>query len=72
LTHQKYYKTNVMPEKYTEVYVLKITKTQKKTLEKLKDRNIKVANFVRQAIKEKINRDAKELKPKDKKEYCPF
>jgi hypothetical protein len=38
----------------------------------LKDRNIKVANFVRQAIKEKINRDAKELKPKDKKEYCPF
>jgi hypothetical protein len=61
-----------MPEKYTEVYVLKITKTQKKTLEKLKDRNIKVANFVRQAIKEKINRDAKELKPKEIKEYCPF
>ena len=43
-----------MSEKYTEVYVLKITKTQKKTLEKLKDRNIKVANFVRQAIKEKM------------------
>jgi hypothetical protein len=38
----------------------------------LKDRNIKVANFVRQAIKEKINRDAKELKPKEIKEYCPF
>ena len=57
---------------YTEVFTLKISTTQKQTLGKLKDRNIKVSDFVRKAISEKINRDYKELKPKPKKEYCPF
>ena len=57
---------------YTEVYTLKISKVQKNTLEKLKDRNIKVSTFVRKAIAEKIERDYKELRPKPKKEYCPF
>lgn len=57
---------------YTEVYTLKISKVQKNTLEKLKDRNIKVSTFVRKAIAEKIERDYKELQPKPKKEYCPF
>ena len=57
---------------YTEVFTLKISATQKQTLGKLKDRNIKVSDFVRKAIAEKINRDYKELQPKPKKEYCPF
>ena len=57
---------------YTEVFTLKISATQKQTLGKLKDRNIKVSSFVRSAIAEKINRDYKELQPKPKKEYCPF
>ena len=61
-----------MPQLYTEVVVLKITKIQKETLQKLKYRNIKVSSFIRTAIKEKIYRDAKDLMPKPKKEYCPF
>lgn len=58
-------------QQYTEVITLKITPTQKQTLDKLKSRNIKVANFIRMAIKEKLQRDAKELIVKPKS-YCPF
>ncbi len=57
---------------YTEVFTLKISSTQKRTLEKLKSRNIKVSDFVRKAIAEKIQRDYSELQDKPKKEYCPF
>ena len=57
---------------YTEVFTLKISSTQKRTLEKLRSRNIKVSSFVRKAIAEKINRDYAELQEKQNKEYCPF
>ena len=59
-------------ENYTEVITLKISKVQKSTLNKLRSRNIKVSHFIREAISEKINREAKELKEKPKKTYCPF
>ena len=55
-TQQKYYKL-IMKPLYTEVFTLKISSTQKRTLEKLKSRNIKVSDFVRKAISEKIKRD---------------
>jgi post-segregation antitoxin (ccd killing protein) len=58
--------------KYTKVKVLKITETQFETLEKLRNRKVNVADFIRTAIAEKIKRDAKELIVKPKKEYCPF
>ena len=51
---------------YTEVFTLKISSTQKRTLEKLKSRNIKVSSFVRKAIAEKINREYENLKEKPK------
>ena len=70
-TQQKYYKL-IMKPLYTEVFTLKISSTQKRTLEKLKSRNIKVSDFVRKAISEKIQRDYAELQDKPKKEYCPF
>lgn len=57
---------------YSEVFTIKISYTQKRTLEKLKSRNIKVSDFVRKAIAEKIQRDYAELQEKPKKEYCPF
>lgn len=59
-------------EIYTEVITLKISKIQKETLNKLKDRNIKVSEFIRNAIKEKLRKDAKELIIKQKVVYCPF
>ena len=60
------------PLKYSEVYVLKISKTQKQTLQKIKERGFVVQKFVREAIKEKIKREHADLQPKHKKEYCPF
>jgi len=57
----------------TEVYVIRVSKQQKETLKKLKDKyNIHPNLFIRQAIKEKINRDYKELREKIKIKDCPF
>jgi len=58
--------------KYTETQNIKISKVQKETLNKLKEINIRVSDFIRKAINEKLKRDAKELIPKPKIEYCPF
>jgi hypothetical protein len=56
---------------YTEIVTLKISKTQKETLDKLKNKNYKVSEFIRKAIKEKLERDKYEIL-KQPKEYCPF
>ena len=58
--------------KYTKVKVIKITEIQHKTLLKLDSYNINVADFIRNAIAEKIKREYSDLVPKPKKEYCPF
>ena len=68
----KHTKSPTFMLRYTEKVTIKVSKTQKQTLDKLKSRNIKVAQFIRDAIKEKINREAEELKPKPKKIKCPF
>ncbi|HRH58453.1 MAG TPA: hypothetical protein PLS10_12435 [Chitinophagales bacterium] len=60
------------PIKYTKVKVIKITEIQHKTLLKLDSYNINVADFIRNAIAEKIKREYSDLMPKPKKEYCPF
>tara|TARA_R110000868_G_scaffold371077_1_gene634558 strand:+ start:1028 stop:1204 length:177 start_codon:yes stop_codon:yes gene_type:complete len=57
---------------FTEKITLKITPIQKQTLDKLRSRNIKVSDFVRKAIAEKIKKDAKELIVKKNKDFCPF
>jgi sRNA-binding regulator protein Hfq len=59
-------------ELYTEVITLKISKTQKQKLNKLRNRNIKVSHFITNAIKEKLITDANELIVKPKKAFCPF
>lgn len=58
--------------KYTKVKVLKITETQHKTLKKIASYKVNVCQFIREAIKEKIDREFLELNPKNKPEYCPF
>ena len=59
------------PQKYTEVKTVKLTKIQSDTLKKLAKYNIRVCDFIRDAISEKLHRDKHEiLKPK--KEYTPF
>ena len=58
--------------KYNKVKVLKITHTQHDTLKKIDSYGINVAQFIRDAIAEKIQREHKDLIPKPKKIYCPF
>jgi len=62
----------VRPQIYTELITLKISETQKQTLDKMRGYNISVSRFIRDAIKEKIKREYKDLKPKKKKEPTPF
>ena len=62
----------VAPLKYTKTLNVKITDVQFKTLSKLRSRNVKVPNFVREAIAEKIKREANELREKPKTVYCQF
>jgi hypothetical protein len=59
------------PIKYTKSKVIKLTEVQYNTLKKLGNYNVRVCDFVRDAIAEKLERDKHEiLKPKA--EYCPF
>ena len=59
------------PIKYTRSKVVKITEVQYNTLKNLRKYNIRVCDFIRDAISEKLERDKHEiLKPK--KEYTPF
>lgn len=57
--------------KYTEVLNVKISQTQKQTLDKIKDRGFKVSDFVRNAIKEKIQREYNHLQVKETRK-TPF
>ncbi len=57
---------------FTNTITIKISDVQYETLNKLRSRNIKVSHFIREAIKEKIQREAEELKPKPKDVECPF
>jgi hypothetical protein len=59
------------PIKYTKSKVIKLTEVQYNTLKKLENYNVRVCDFVRDAIAEKLEREKHEiLKPKA--EYCPF
>ena len=56
---------------YTKVKVIKITDKQHLTLKKLDGYQINVAQFIRDAIAEKIKREYENLIPKEKSN-CPF
>ena len=59
------------PKKYTKVKVIRISEAQLKTLQKMKSYNVDVGHFIRDAIAEKIQREYKDLIPKEKSK-CPF
>jgi hypothetical protein len=60
------------PIKYTRSKVVKLTETQFQTLKKLEKYNVRVCDFIREAISEKLEREKIEiLKPKEKN-ICPF
>ena len=57
---------------FPKTLTINISEVQHETLQKLRKKNIKIGTFVRNAIKEKLIRDADELIDKSKYEYCPF
>ena len=59
-------------KQYTERQVTMISKTQSKSLSILKTYNVNISQFIRQAIKEKLQRDWKSIKEEKNKEFCPF
>ena len=44
-------------DKYTVIHTIRFSKQQAESLKKLKDYNVNVSQFIRQAIAEKIKRD---------------
>jgi hypothetical protein len=60
------------PIKYNKPRTIKFSEVQDNTLNKLASFNINVAEFIRQAISEKLQREKIEIvKPKEKN-ICPF
>lgn len=60
------------PNYYTKTKVIRISESQLLTLQKMKSYNVDVGKFIRDAISEKIIRDASELIVKPKFVRCPF
>lgn len=56
----------------TKSKTIRFTETQMNSLSILENYNINVNRFIREAIKEKLQRDWKSIKEKKNKEYCPF
>ena len=59
-------------KQYTIRQVIMISEAQANSLEKLKKYDVNVSQFIRQAIKEKIQRDWKIIKDKKEKYKLPF
>ncbi len=59
-------------EIYSYPKTTKYSKVQFETFKKLESYNIKVSQFIRDAISEKIKREYSDLLPKPPKNYCPF
>lgn len=58
--------------KLTVVHTIRFTDKQAESLQKLKEYNVNVSQFIRLAIKEKIARDWKQIKEEKEKIKLPF
>jgi len=59
-------------KQFTVIHPIRISPTQANSLAILKMYKVNVSQFIRTAIKEKLQRDWKEIKESKNKEYCPF
>jgi hypothetical protein len=57
---------------YKRSKVVKLTETQYQTLKKLESYNIRVCDFIRDAIAEKLQREKIEIVKIKEKNKCPF
>jgi hypothetical protein len=60
------------PIKYNKPRTIKFSEVQDNTLNKLASFNINVAEFIRQAISEKLQREKIEIVKSKEKNICPF
>jgi hypothetical protein len=60
------------PIKYNKPRTIKFSEVQDNTLNKLASYNINVAEFVRQAVAEKLQREKIEIVKIKEKNKCPF
>lgn len=60
------------PVKYTKSKVIKLTEIQYDTFKKLEKYNIRVCDFIRDAISEKLDREKVEIVKQKVKNECPF
>ena len=58
--------------KYTVIHTIRFSKQQAESLQKLKDYDVNVSQFIRLAIAEKIKRDWKQIKSEKQRVKLPF
>ena len=56
----------------TIIHKVRLTENQANSLKILKSYNVNISQFIRQAIKEKLQRDWKQIKEPKQKQKCPF
>jgi len=68
----KSHKCLTIMKQYTEKQTIRLTKIQLESLNILELKGINVSQFIRLAIKEKLQRDWKQIKIKQEKTNTPF
>ena len=58
--------------KYTVIHTIRFSVQQAESLQKLKDYDVNISQFIRLAISEKIKRDWKQIKEKKERVKLPF
>ena len=58
--------------KYTVIHTIRFSKQQAESLQKLKDYDVNVSQFIRLAIAEKIKKDWKQIKEEKQRVKTPF
>ena len=67
-----YNKCNTDMNKYIVIQTIRFSEKQAESLQKLKDYDVNVSQFIRLAIAEKIKRDWKQIKEKKERVKLPF
>ena len=65
-------KCNTKMSKLTVIHTIRFSEKQAESLQKLKDYDVNVSQFIRLAIAEKIKRDWKQIKEKKERVKLPF
>jgi len=58
--------------KYTVIHTIRFSQQQAESLQKLKDYDVNISQFIRLAISEKIKRDCKQIKENKQRVKLPF